>query len=102
MSLPRSQFESAALAVALRSVVDLAEELDQVGLTPGPVELHQRDHSTGMKASEIEICFYRDKELVDVLEFFVWKNEGPTATLPEIKEWLKDSIRDVAARQKPS
>ncbi len=45
--------------------------------------------------SEIEILFFRNESIVDILEFFVFRNGKKIADLEKIKEWLHNSLEDV-------
>lgn len=45
--------------------------------------------------SEIEILFFHNDSLVDILEFFVFRNGKKIADLEKIKEWLHNSLEDV-------
>jgi len=50
--------------------------------------------------SEIEILFFNNGTMIDILEFFVFRHGKPIEGLDKIKNWLYDSIEDVLSKNK--
>lgn len=46
-------------------------------------------------SSEISIDFFEKEQIVDVIEFSIFINGNPQASIDETECWLKESINDV-------
>jgi len=66
------------------------------GLALGPLELCRgSDAINGADDSELRIYVYRDGNLCDALEVFVWKNGKPAATVTELAEWFHAELAEL-------
>jgi hypothetical protein len=48
-------------------------------------------------SSEFVIEFFYDGELVDILEFEIYRHDEPVTNLQELKKWLSEQIPTISA-----
>ena len=88
----RSEFENLVLHLVHKSVEIRNTETSKYGV------VIKIDFAANNNSSEIEITLSIDNELVDIIEFFVWKDGGPHASIQEIETWLKNALDDALVR----
>lgn len=95
MLMDKSEFEKKVLDLTKRVLDEYGKKISELNLRFelfGP-KLFNKDVES--YTSEIKICFYKDGEMMDILEFFIFRDGREVASLDEIKEWLKNNVDDV-------
>jgi hypothetical protein len=89
----RRDFEAEARAAVASEVAAAEHILRERGLALGTLELPRgSDPINGADDSELRIYVYRDGNLCDALEAFVWRNGEPAATVSELAEWFRAEL----------
>ncbi len=91
--MKRVDFQQLALRKTSEILAELLPLLRAHGLsTPGPVV--EDDLWEESDPREISIWLYRGTELVDLIEFFIWKDGKPAVTLDELEATVRASVEE--------
>ena len=72
----------------------------EVGLSPKIGEIKVLNSSNIDYESEINIDFSDSYGICDVLEFYIYTENKPAASLEDFEIWLRENFNDVLARRK--
>lgn len=75
------------------------EQLTKACLSSTPPELAVMELTPELVTAEFKIEFLSAGHLVDVLEFFICRDGVFVASVEEIREWVREDVTDVIARQ---
>jgi hypothetical protein len=89
----QTDIEASTLEVAHSCLSTHRAALDALGLRTD-VQTERREEGE-RRGSEIRIAFWREENLIDVIEDFVFRDGQPTASREELRRWLEDGIREV-------
>ena len=95
-----SQFEIKIISLAKRTLVRAEQSLQEASLSPQIDEPKRENIGKQDYYSEIAIYFYDGNSFVDVIEFFIYRNGKPVASLSEFEEWLQKTLDDVISRRR--
>ena len=90
-------FEEAVLQLVNSAIVQESTHLRACGVTKETVSIHRSGDFGRAYDSEVEVKFWIDNNLVDILEFFVYRRGVPDASLAEIGEWFFKKMRQIEA-----
>jgi hypothetical protein len=80
----------------VRSVIsEYSIGLRQHGYLSERIAFHHSDDYETNYESEVEITFWQDEHLMDVIEFFIYRNGNPVATLEEIDTWFRQQLKEL-------
>ncbi len=95
-----SRCEQQLLEVTKIILARYQQELKKTDLTVAVKRIGELPLSEPKYCSEVVVEFYSNRMLVDILEFFAWKNGAPHASLQEAEEWLDLNVQDVIQKQR--
>lgn|ERR671921_1736268 len=99
MAANPGDFERKALELARAIIAQRAGELASLGLASPASEIGREWVDESAYRSEIRLYFHDERDLFDVIEFFIWEGGKAVASLPEIEEWLGDYVDNVMERK---
>jgi hypothetical protein len=77
-----------------------AEGLAKLQLNPKINDLRCSEIASKNYFSEISVYFYdHNNNLFDVIEFFIFRDAKPVASLDKIENWLEETINDIKMRR---
>ncbi len=77
------------------NLIRKAALLNEVGLKPGEVVLDVANGSDDKRESEIRVYFYKDGNVIDALEFHIYRNGTLVAAADQVSAWIEVSLADV-------
>ena len=90
--LENLEIETLQLVTSLLDSFD--KKLKQSGITRKTIKLKKDIGKTGY-LSEIEVGFWEENNLFDVMEFFVVENNAPSDSLDGTKKWVEDFLNNL-------
>lgn len=94
-----SIFENKVLKLSENILNQFVPLLNEVGLTYRIGKLRISGRTMTYK-SEININFYDETGIADVIEFFIFYDGKPQASIDEIEKWLREDVNDVVIRRR--
>lgn len=95
------QFETETLKLVTDLLEEFDEKLKQSGIIRRTIDF-KRDLKEAGYLSEIEVGFWEETNLFDVMEFFVVENDKPSDTLDGTKKWVVEFLEDLIKQRKNS
>lgn len=106
MTTDSEDFEKKVISLVEVTLAQHRESLNTLGLKPHVKDI-RRGKNISTYWSEAEIWFEDLKkinhghgDLADVLEFFIFNNGKPAASLQEFSSWFEENLLDVLSRRK--
>ena len=94
------QFEREVLN-AVRCVRQaVSPALSALNLVVQDPELSRTEAKSGAGNTEVAMYIRRAGDIVDVVEFHIYRNGVPAASVEELERWLRDAFDDVLRRQR--
>lgn len=84
--------------VGRRELAFWEEELRMAGIHFSTPELVILNKETDLFTAEFLVYFFRDNQIVDVFEFFIYKDRALIVSAEELKTWIHDNVPGVIAR----
>jgi hypothetical protein len=93
-----TDFERDVQELTGRLLDEYAPMFERLGFRPDNRGIKVRNPAPEARCSELEVVFYRGKDIGDIFEFFVERDGKPQATLYEFEEWLRAELRELPLR----
>ena len=75
------------------------QKFSDVDLKIGETEIVIIDKEESTYESELRTFIFKDKNIFDAIEFFIFKNGDKQFTLEELEIWLNDTLNDILNRK---
>jgi len=93
-----NDFEQQVASLTLRLLEEHRSLLNGLELRADFLGIRVLDPSVGSRRSELEVVFYRGRDIADIFEFFVENNGAPNAAIEEIEAWLRTELSGLPRR----
>ncbi|MCA9458266.1 MAG: hypothetical protein KC587_16490 [Nitrospira sp.] len=75
------------------------KRLEDHGISWSTPTLEVLDQNPKTYTSELRIYFYKDKDLFDAFEFFIYQNGALVVSKNEVRQWIQENAEDLLAQQ---
>jgi hypothetical protein len=99
MTSETEAFERTVLNSVRAIVDDSKSNLEKVGIVADSPSLSIDIVEQPVRTSEVAICFRAGGDVVDMIEFHVYRGGVRLASASEIESWLREAIADVVRRR---
>lgn len=95
-----TEFERDVQELTERLLKEFAPLIERLGFTADNRGMKVRDPRPDARCSEVEVVFYRGRDIADILEFFAERDGKPQASLYELEEWLRAELSGLPLRHR--
>lgn len=89
------------IRIAASEEIDRSRRLlESVGLTWSEPTLVVSKPDSNEYTAELKVVFYRNGDIVDIFEFFVFDGGALKASESEVRQWIQSNVPDVVSRQR--
>ncbi len=77
-----------------------SDEFNELNITYGDIKIRQDYSEDNEYWSELEVDLFIDNKLIDVIEFFIYRNNKLETQIAETKIWLLNTVNEIMSRFK--